>query len=287
MRRIWVRAAVAAAVVGTAGLARAQEPLLADKVDRWPTEITRRPLTLDAGMVEVWAPIQFNMAPGSVAKPTFLNPSLYLGITNFWQIGVRHFEGLCLGSASQGCANVYNDVSVDTLVSFLRTEGLQLAIGGAVNYAPFNPGTWAGEVRVVGRAGGGALALTVAPQISWGFGNRDRAARTAPIAFNLGTYDVITPEATTGNREQLSLPVTLQLQLGSNLAAFAAASLEGPIDVEKKSFGSYYTIPFGAGLVITPVKWIDVGASWTWTNLMGKNANGQSRFLAAFLAFRV
>jgi hypothetical protein len=289
MRRHLAYAAAAAALFTTAAIARAAEPVLGGPRDRWPQELTRRPLTLGQGMVEIWAPVQLNASKDADWEPVTSNPSLNFGITDEWQIGVRHLVGLCFGEAEDGCPRVYNDAGAQTRVSLMRGSGIDVALQAGVDVAPIRrPRAWAGNVGLLFRAGGGAVALTVQPTVSFGLNDRDtRPFRTSPIAWNLGTYDVITPLTTVGNKEHLSLPATLQLQLGPALALVAGASLEGPLDPEVGDFSDYYRIPVGAAVVFTALRYLDVGASLTFPAFGGEDDTRDIRTLAAFVAFRI
>jgi hypothetical protein len=294
MRRHLVSAAVLAALL-TSARAGAAEPVLGGPRDTWPAEITRRPLTLGAGMVEIWAPLQLNASKDADWKPVSSNPSIAFGVTDHWTIGVRHIFGLCAGNESDGCPDRYNDVGAFTRISLLRGAGLDAAVQGAVHVSPLSGSdhNWSADASVLLRAGGGALAITVQPTVGFGLNNRNQTvARLTPIAWNLGTYDVITADVVTpgsaiGNKENVSLPVTLQLQLGPVLALAVGASLEGPLNPEVGSFSDYYHVPVGAAAVFTPVRYLDVGASFTFPRFAGKEDTRDLRQLALFVAFRI
>jgi hypothetical protein len=298
MRRHLVRAAAAALLVtATAGAA---EQELGGTRDTWPTEITRRPLTLGAGMVEVWAPLQLNASEDADWEPISSNPSIMFGITDQWMIGVRHVVGLCFSDEDAGCPEFYDDVGAMTRLSLGRGGGLDVALQGAVHafrIASGDPHLWTADASVLLRAGGGAVAVTLQPTVTFGLNERDTlASRFTPIAWNFGTYDVISSSATeevtpgvlaSGNKETVSLPVTLQLQLGSALALAVGASLEGPLDPEVGSFEDYYKIPAGVAAVFTPVPNLDLGASLTFPSFAGSGDTRDVRQLALFAAFRI
>ncbi len=289
MRRYLVRAAAAAALLINLASARAADDLGGSR-GNWPTEITRRPLTLAQGMIEVTAPVQLNASKDADWKPVTLNPSIALGLTDQWMVGARTFVGLCLGGASNGCPHVYNDLSAFTRLSFIRSNGVELALQGAVNAAPItDTAAWAADAGLALRFGGGALAITVQPTVSFGLNDRDtRPSRTIATPWNFGTYDIYTPQSTTfGNKEQLSVPATLQLQLAPMLALAAGASLEGPINPAVGSFGDYYRIPLGFAAILTPLPNLDLGATFTFPRMAGKNDTRDIRQLAAFVAFRI
>jgi hypothetical protein len=291
MRRHITCAAVATALLTiTAPAFAAEKALGGDERSGWPTELTRRPLTLGAGMVEVWAPVQLNASEDADWEPVTLNPSLNIGITDTWQVGIRHLVGICVGEAEDGCPVVYNDVGFTTRVSLGRGAGLDIALQGAFNIAPLRESAraYSAEAGLLFRAGGGAVALTLEPTVGFGLNDRDtRVSRTSPILWNLGTYDVVTATETVGNREQLMLPATLQLQLGPALALAAGIALEGPLNPEIGDFSDFYRIPAGAAVLFTVMPNLDLGASLTFPALLGENDDTDLRQLAAFVAFRI
>jgi hypothetical protein len=287
-------AAVAALLLAAAAHAQSEdEPLLATSRENWPTEITRRPLTLAGGMFEITAPLTVDVSSGADWSPWLLAPTLYFGVNDHWMLGVRHLSGLCLGSDSDCGTDKYNDVSVESVLSVGRGGGLDAALGLAVNYAPIDPATWSGEARLLLRAGGGAFAFTLAPTVNFGFNDRDTRIKWSGETFNLGTYNLThaVAFASAANREVLLVPLTVQLQLGKTLAIAAGSALEGPLNPLTGDFGDYYQIPLQGGAMFTPTPWIDLGASITFLNAFGKETNDTNRWdnrlLTFFAAFRI
>jgi hypothetical protein len=291
MGRHLTRAAVAVALCTITAPALAAELALGGTArDEWPTELTRRPLTLAAGQVEVWAPVQLNASQDADWEPVTLNPSVNFGITDTWQLGVRHLVGICVGGADEGCPVVYNDIGFTTRVSLGRGAGLDIALQGAFNIAPLRESrrAYSAEAGLLFRAGGGAVALTLEPTVGFGLNDRDtRASRTSPILWNLATYDIVTAVETVGNKEHLMVPATLQVQLGPALALAAGIAVEGPLNPEVGDFSDFYRIPVGAAAVFTASRNLDVGASFTLPSALGDNDDTDLRQLAAFLTFRI
>jgi hypothetical protein len=290
MRRHTQAAAMAALLTITAPALAAESALGGDATGEWPTELTRRPLTLQAGQVEVWAPVQLNASEDADWEPVTLNPSVNFGITDRWQVGVRHLVGVCVGGADEGCPVVYNDIGFTTRVSLGRGAGLDVALQGAFNVAPLRESerAYSAEAGLLFRAGGGAVALTLEPTVGFGLNDRDsRVSRTSPILWNLATYDIVTPVETVGNKEHLMVPATLQVQLGPALALAAGIALEGPLNPEVGDFSDFYRVPAGVAAVFTASRHLDVGASFTWPAALGDNDDRDLRQLAAFLAFRI
>jgi hypothetical protein len=289
MRRILVGTVVGMALLVTSGTPARAEQAAADAKNAWPSELTKRPLTLAKGMVELWVPVQLNASTNADWKPVTLNPSIAFGINDQWTFGLRHVVGLCIGGTSNGCPDLYNDVGAFTRLAVGRAGGLDLAVQGGLDWIHIHsPRNWAGWAGVLLRGGGrGSFAFTIAPAVSFGLEDRDViASRAQALGWNAGSYDVVVPEQTFDNREHLSIPVTLQLQLGTSLAVEAGASLEGPLDSTNSSFWDEYRIPAGVAAIFTPLKSLDVGAAFTWPKFLGQHNSSDVRFLTLFLTFR-
>jgi len=296
MTSSWFRtAAVAALLAITVAPAAAQESILDRPMEKegWPVEITRRPLTLALGMAEVMVPVGINLSKDRAGKPVFLAPSLYYGVSDGASVGIRHFLGLCVSGGDNGCPKVYDDVSVDTIWRLYRGSGTDLALGVALNASPVvDPFTLAGEVRLIGRITAGPVALAAAPAFTFGITHRDDAqVKTAPLAFPLATYPYGFVEFDAGNKELLAIPVSLQLQATPNALIAVSATLDGPLNPAVGSFSDVYTIPLGAALVLSPSNMLDLGASFTFLNLAGKQASGtgraDARGMQVFVAYRL
>ncbi len=290
----WLRAAATALLV--LGAARAEESVLDLPVEKegWPTELVHRPLTLAKDMLEVAVPVNIDWSKDRFGKPVFVSPSVYYGVADGVTVGIRHFLGLCLSGSSNGCPNTYNDVSLDSIWRLARSSaagGLDLALGAALNAAPLtDPFTLSVEGRIIAKWAVGPLALALAPAFNVGITERDTSAKTAPLAFPLATYPFGWVQGSAGNKEFMSIPATVQVQIVPQLAVSLAAALDGPLDPAVGNFSDYVTIPVGAVVAFTPVHDVDVGVSFTFLNLLGKRPLRvdalDNRGLQVFAAFR-
>jgi hypothetical protein len=254
--------------------------------ENWPLELTRRPLTLAPGMAEITIPVNINLSPDLVGKPIFLNPSIYYGVTRDITVGVRHFVGLCVTGASNGCPDVYNDVGIDSVFSLVRSQAFDVALGlGLDMFRITDPTTLAAEARVQFKYGTGPVALVFIPTLAVGLANRDEVAPTT-TGFALHQLGPFAQESI-GNRESLSLPLQLEVQLASPLAVFGTVSVSGPLDPPVGTFGDFYSVPVNAGIQLALSRQVDVGALLSWPMLAGPNHNGDLRFVAAQALFRL
>jgi hypothetical protein len=277
----------------------AQESVLDRPVEKegWPSEVTRRPLTLAEGMIEVTVPLGIGLSQDRGGKPITLSPSVYYGVNDGLTVGIRHFAGLCF-SGSPDCPRVYEDLSVDSLWRLWRGVSTDLALGVALNASPVaDPLALAAEARLVGRFRAGPAALTVAPTFAVGITNRDTTSvRTAPLAFPLATtsfgyFHGSVQEGQFGNREELRVPVSLAVQATPALALALGVSFDGPLSPPTGSFSDFYTIPVGFAVMLSPSNMLDVGASFTFLNLLGNQATGvdrtDARAMQAFVSGRL
>jgi hypothetical protein len=287
--------AIAAAVLAAASPAAAvaQESVLDRPIEKegWPSEVTRRPLTLAAGMLELTVPLGLGVSKDRGGKPIFFAPSVYYGVTDALTLGLRHFQGLCV-SGGPDCPKVYADVSVDSLWRLWRGASTDVAVGAALNVSPVtDPFALSGEARVVARLRGGPASLIIAPAFEVGLTNRDAAVeRTEPLAFPLATTTFGFFQTQPGNREMLRIPATLAVQATPNLALAVAASLDGPLDPPTGGFSDYYTIPLGGAIVFSSNEF-DLGASFTFLNLFGKQTpfvdRADLRGMQVFVSYRM
>jgi hypothetical protein len=111
-----------------------------------------------------------------------------------------------------------------------------------------------------------------------------RKPKIVPIAFPLAT----TPTYgffgfTDETKEYLSVPLSATVQVKDNVAV----SLGTGVFALLEHFGDTYVIPLSAAAVWTPIQNLDVGASFTFLNLLGKDNSLDFRAFQVFTAFRL
>lgn len=258
----------------------------------FPTELVERPLTLPRGTAEIVLPIDLSLSSDRVASPITFAPSAHYGLTDGLTAGVRHFRGLCVTGTANGCPHVYEDVGVDVLGRLWRGGGVEVAAGASLDAAPIDPFTLSLGLRVVARWTGGPFAFALAPSLSVGLDDRDGAqVKALPIELPLATYAFGWVQEVTGNREFLTVPATIQVQVFPPLALAAGGALVAPIDPREGTLADYATFPVGAAVIVTPSTF-DVGAAFTFGNLLGRERWPQSqvgaeRSARIFLALRL
>ncbi|HLL24468.1 MAG TPA: hypothetical protein VK427_20195 [Kofleriaceae bacterium] len=150
----------------------------------WPTDFTRRPLTLRAGMLELGAGIFKSEGDDPMRMPTTLMLDARYGVTDATTARIRVGEltaaygaraGLCMGD-SAGCMSHVGRIGAD--VSYHLTSALDgevdiaLDVGAAT--ASFDPlatrGHFGGRARYNGGAGG--WSVTFDPRVEIGMSER-------------------------------------------------------------------------------------------------------------------
>jgi hypothetical protein len=269
------------------------EPARARPPASSPKELASRGAVLPRGMLEVTVPLGISFSSDHIGQPIFLNPGLSYGVTDDLTIGLRHFLGVCFNVAAEGCPQPYNDFSVEAAWQLWRWRGAEIALGAAVDVAPIDPFTLSAEARLRARWAGGPFAFGLAPSISFGLTNRDGTGpgKRVPIAFPLGSYSFGWFQDVTGNREILTVPAVVQVQVIPSFAAAVGAALMAPLDPAVGDASDYVTFPFGAALVVTPSGSVDVGVSLTFRSLFGRekwpgSRPGEARLAQLFVAIR-
>lgn len=279
MRRAWLGSCVAVVLAAVAAPAWAVEGV--------PMRLVDRPITLPRGVVEAWVPVNVNLADGSEGEPTFLNPSVHYGVTDRLTVGLRHFLGVCVTGDDGGCPEVYDDASLDALYALARRGNLEIALGAALNVAPISdPTIWSADARIEAQLSSGPVAIAVSPTVGFALNDRDATSRRSAITFDLSVYDLVVPGTTAGNREVISVPVTVQVQVTDPLALFAGASLDGPLDPPTGDFSDAYTVPAAAGFLYAVTRDLELGASVTFPNLWGNDGTADERVASVFLGIR-
>ena len=193
-------------------------------------------------------------------KPVSLAPDLFYSVSDTVQIGLLHTgpmgwqsrpgSGLCLTGTSDGCPKPYNNVGFDFMYGLLFGD-FHLSLHSSL-FLLFVPEP-TGVMWTIGLTGKfhftDAVALFFDPQVGVMLSHRD-------------LY-----------KEQLFIPLELQFQVG------AAASLKvlSGVSGQLSELGDTYQIPLGLGLVGNVSSHLDLGARFSFDNLLGHAFPGVSR----------
>ncbi|BDG08744.1 hypothetical protein [Anaeromyxobacter paludicola] len=248
--------------------------------DKYPEELAKRPLTLPAGMAEIYVPVNVNLSKDETIagvtefgpfKPVRINPSVYFGITDDIMVGLYTevepatpmFAGLCLTGESKGCypfqgvgkggflAPVLNTIAGEGVVSLLRKDDYQLAAFAGVEFLTIADPTIArARFGLSEKWAMGNFALPVKLGVHIGLNNRDLAPGL--------TDDTLFVDAEPTLNVTKELAVFVRAAMGSNFS----------------NFSDLITIPVGAGFEYAVNHNVDFGAKFEFGNLLGKHAAG-------------
>jgi hypothetical protein len=225
-----------------------------------------------AGMVSARILLDINLSDGNAGKPISLAPDLYYSVSDRLQLGLLHEGpmgwqarpgvGLCLTGKDNGCPHVYDNVGFDLMYG-LAFEQVHLSAHGSVFVNSFDPARTSLALGVAGKAHlSDRVALVFDPKIAIAVTERDT------------------------NDDALYIPVELEFQLGAPTMVKLLTGLSGGLS----SFGDTFQVPLGVGLVQNLNPHFDLGARFSFDNLLGQQPQGvgaaDARSLAILLNIR-
>ncbi len=254
----------------------------------YPEELAKRPVTLPAGMAELYVPLNVNLSTDEGVfgplKPVRVNPSLYYGITDDVTVGLYSevepftpmFAGLCLTGESNGCypiqglgkggflAPVFNTIAGEGVVSLLRKDDYQLAAFGGLEFITIgDPTLLRARVGLSEKWARGDFALPVKLGVHIGLTNRQ-----------IGNVDV--------NTDSFFVDAEPTYNLTPQLAVFVRAALWSTFD----HLSDNVIVPVGAGFEYAVSHSVDVGAKFEFDNLLGDNNTVDERVGTLFAKAR-
>jgi hypothetical protein len=242
-----MRAVLALAILLGAATARA-EPL------------RRHALELDASL-------DIQAATHLLFAPTTLAPDAWYGVTDRLTVGwvtsahalsrVEPGGGLCLTGSAHGCHRLYDNIGIDTLYR-LQDGAFEIAARARFVVRSFDPMKPSVRPGVWLRWHRGAWAIEADPHVQIGLANRDQ-----------------------GNRDQMSLPLWLRLQLGCHARGWLFTGARG----EVIDFGEKYEIPLALGFAARVAPGVEVGAEAGFPAALGPQNELSDRSAYVFVAW--
>jgi len=227
-----------------------------------------------AGMVSARVLLDINLSDGLAGKPVSLAPDLYYSPTDKLQLGVLHQgpmgwqtrpgPGICLTGANDGCPKVYDNIGFDLMYG-LAFGGLHLSAHGSLFVNSFDTGSTSVAVGVAAKAHlSDRVALFFDPKIAIAVSERDAS-----------------------NDDALYIPVELEYQAAPRTVLKLLSGVSGYFT----DFGDNYQVPVGVGLVQNLNSHFDLGARFSFDNLLGSQVDGgpgrgDARSLAILLNIR-
>lgn len=225
------------------------------------------------GMLSARFTLAVNLSAELAGEPISLAPDIYYSVSDRLQLGLLHNGpmgwqsrpglGLCLTGEDGGCPAVYDNVGFDLMYGLAFAAPLHLSAHGTFYVTSFDPSTM---VVAVGAAGSyhvnDAVAITFDPQLGIALSDRDV------------------------NDDALYVPLELQFQAGDRSTLKLLSGLSGSLS----AFGDTLQVPVGLGATRNLTAHVDLGARFSFDNLLGHQLDGVSatdtRSLALLLVVR-
>ena len=266
MSRRPLQIALVAAALVVSGAAAAQEAGEEAGADQ-PQPPTP---TLRAGSFAVLASLQLGTSKGGKAfEPISIAPDAFYGVSDRLELGVvtswygitGFWSGAMLGAAPSGlcvskkpeaaggigCAKRFDNVGAEAHYGLMREGSFQMAVGGGLHAASFDPFTLDVKLGLHGRWRAGRIGLSFAPSLFIGVTQR---------------HD---PPDGTGNKEAVQFPIAVTFAAVPQLLIGLQSGLRGPID----GFADAYSIPVALGAVYLINPQILVGGSFSFERVAG------------------
>lgn len=238
-------------------------------------------LTLMKGKIVIGGEtLTINMSADAVGKPIAIAPSIWYGVSDKLTVGITHdggttmwtprpgialqaisilgvsvlagkAGGICVTGEENGCGKVYDNVSVDGLFS-IKQGKFNLAAHPALDLGSFDPLLLSLRVGVLGTySASDKITVAFDPRIKIGLTERDF------------------------NKESLDVPVWLWYHLNEKMGVALNTGIAGPLD----GFGDAFTVPVGFNFSYKANEKLNVGADFSFINLLGKGGEADFRAL--------
>jgi len=289
--RFFAAAAVASGLLLFAGVALADEPAETPPAETTPAaeapppepihaaplplDYTGRPLTPAQGRLALHGELLISLAKNRVAKPIVIVPAVFYGLSDAMAVGVTtnvFYEtwgfsngvtgvpGLCLGGTDRGCEKTFNNLSLDALYVFMHQPGTEVAAHFGVDALRLSDPSQLGvHAGVQAKLTGGPLSVLMDPSVIVGITKRDELLEQAIV-----------------------VPIRVGFQASSDLNVGLVTGVAGTTS----NFSDSYVIPVGITGVFSPAANIDLGAHFTFTNLVGNNHSSDDRVLGLVFNYR-
>ena len=232
-----------------------------------------RGLQAPEGMLTARVTLAMNLGADAVGEPISLAPDIAYGVSDRLQISLIHDGpmrwqarpglGLCLAGSDHGCPHVYDNVGLDVMYGLVFGSQLHVSAHGGLLFTSLDPVATMLPIGVAAKLHiGDAVAVTVDPQLGFALSDRDV------------------------NADVLFLPIDVSFQVGVPTTLKLLTGVVGPLD----GFGDAYQAPLGVGVVHNVTEHVDVGARFSFDNLLGQQPPGvdaaDARSLALLLNLR-
>lgn len=210
-----------------------------------PSSGSTERMTLPKGNALLTADLEINLSDSSEFEPFSIAPDLWYGVTDKITVGLIHsargetgFVGgvgssLCLTGTDGGCGEFYDNVGAEARIA-VKDGPFSVAVDVGVFARTFDPFTLSGKVGLLAHYRSGKLGVDIAPSLFFGFNEREGD----------------TVAGTTGNKEALALPISVQYAVIPKLSV----SIQSGVALPFEDADEQYTIPLaiGGSYAVTP-----------------------------------
>lgn len=224
--------------------------------DEYPEQYTKRPQVVTEKMLQVRGDVAFPLNNGSVAQGIIVAPSAEYGITNEFQLALRHDRSICINKC-----DFYRGFGAEAKYLFFHPENFSLSAFGGPAINNFDPFFFQARLGVGFWVGADKFAVNGNIQTGLGLSNRS-AANPDTLALNLQPAYNFTPQ----------------------FVAFADTGFNSVFD----GFGKAWAIPVGVGAFYTIDKVLDLGGDFKFPRLIAASGTGGADFrqLDLFVRYR-
>jgi hypothetical protein len=216
-------------------------------------------MILPKGKIAVAVGIDVSLMESAIAKPLSIRPDVWYGVMPKLEVGVAHSAyglagwwgglggGICVSGTDGGCGKAYNG-PVGVIAHYLLMEGnINLAADAGVVIQSIDPMALGVKLGVMGNKMMGKLMIGFNPNIKVGLTERDA-----------------------GNKEVLSVPVSVMFAATPKVHAGLQTGITGPLD----GFGDAFAVPVSLGAMFMATPNIMAGASFNLFRVAGFEGPG-------------
>jgi hypothetical protein len=229
----------------------------------------KRPQTVSDGMFQFRGDVFFNLSDRSVSRPLILAPSLEYGVSDRFQLALRHENSFCFN----GC-DFYRGVGFEAKYVFARGSGFSFSIFGGPYIDAFEPfllqlrtglGFWAGVSDT--------FALNGNLYFGWGLTYRDRYRYRYFGGY--GSYGA-------GNVDVFALNLQPSVNFSPRFAGFIDTGFYSTLG----TFENDWAIPFGLGIIYTHKRNLDLGLDFKFPRFVAAPNTGSLAYRQLDLLMR-
>lgn len=236
-------ATTAALAVATFSFTAAAEDL--------PEEYVKRPQVVHEKMLQLRGDIGLPLNNGAVGWGTTIAPSAEYGVTNEFQLALRHERSICISHC-----DAYNGFGVEGKYLFFHPENFSLSAFAAPYINNFDPFLLQARLGVGFWVGADKFAVNGNVQTGIGITNRGSAVGAV------------------GNPDTIALNVQPAYNFTPQFVAFVDTGFNSQFD----NFGKAWAIPVGVGALYTIDKKLDLGGDFKFPRLIAASGTGGADF---------